>query len=74
MKIPVDRPVIAETTALGACYLAGLGIGHFTSTDDLKNKWQLERKFSPQLEASIVDQRYEGWLKAVQRVRTNDAT
>ncbi|MFT5209294.1 MAG: glycerol kinase [Flavobacterium sp.] len=73
LKIPVDRPVIAETTALGACYLAGLGIGHFASIDDLKNKWQLERKFLPLLEESIVDQRYQGWLKAVQRVRTNDA-
>jgi glycerol kinase len=69
LKIPVDRPVITETTALGACYFAALGVGLFNSIDDLKDKWQLEKKFTPQMEEDIVDQRYQGWLKAVERVR-----
>ncbi|MDP7576295.1 MAG: glycerol kinase GlpK, partial [Pseudomonadales bacterium] len=46
LKIPVDRPRITETTALGACYLAGLQIGIFSSLDDLQNKWQLDTQFT----------------------------
>ncbi len=72
LKIPVDRPLITETTALGACYFAGLQVGIFGSIDDLRSKWQLEKQFSPQLDPLIVDKRYEGWLAAVQRVRTSN--
>ncbi len=71
LKIPVDRPRITETTALGACYLAGLQIGIFSSLDDLQNKWQLDTQFTPELDATIVDERYDDWLTAVQRVRTS---
>jgi glycerol kinase len=70
LQIPVDRPTITETTALGACYLAGLQVGIFQSLDDLADKWRLERQFAPSIADTIVDERYKGWLLAVGRVRT----
>ncbi len=70
LQIPVDRPQITETTALGACYLAGLQAGIFASLDDLRDKWQLERTFSPELDANIASARYQGWLRAVERVKS----
>jgi len=70
LKVKVDRPCVTETTALGACFLAGLGVGIFTSLDDLKDKWQLDKQFNPELDEAVSDSRYQGWLKAVQRVRT----
>ncbi|MFT4676274.1 MAG: glycerol kinase [Patiriisocius sp.] len=70
LQIPVDRPEITETTALGACYLAGLQVGIFKSLEDLKDKWRLERKFQPMLESDVADSRYVGWQAAVARVRS----
>jgi glycerol kinase len=72
LQIEVDRPEVIETTALGACFLAGLQVGIFKSLDDLKAKWQLQRKFSPQRSANLMDSRYKGWQQAVSRVRTNE--
>ncbi|HIG39856.1 MAG: glycerol kinase GlpK [bacterium] len=72
LQIPVDRPQITETTALGACYFAGLEVGIFSSVEDLRGKWQLERQFVPKLSGSVVDDRYRGWLTAVSRVRSGD--
>jgi glycerol kinase len=70
LQISVDRPVVTETTALGACYLAGLQVGLFAGLDDLREKWQLDRQFSPNLDAATAEKRYQGWLKAVARVRS----
>lgn len=70
LQIPVDRPEITETTALGACYLAGLQVGIFDSLDDLRDKWRLERKFEPAIESATADKRYAGWQAAVARVRS----
>ncbi|MFT4798920.1 MAG: glycerol kinase, partial [Candidatus Azotimanducaceae bacterium] len=70
LQIPVDRPEITETTALGACYLAGLQVGIFASLDDLRGKWQLEREFEPAIESVTADKRYAGWQDAVARVRS----
>lgn len=70
LQIPVDRPEITETTALGACYLAGLQVGIFDSLDDLRDKWRLERKFEPAIEAAVAEKRYMGWQAAVARVRS----
>lgn len=70
LQIKVDRPVVTETTALGACYLAGLQVGLFSSLDDLRDKWQLDSEFTPKLEAGVAEQRYLGWLDAVARVRS----
>ncbi len=70
LQIAVDRPVVTETTALGACYLAGLQVGLFKSLDDLREKWQLDREFTPELAGDVASARYDGWLKAVARVRS----
>jgi glycerol kinase len=70
LQIAVDRPVVTETTALGACYLAGLQVGLFASLDDLRDKWQLDQQFTPKLAGNVAEQRYQGWLQAVARVRS----
>jgi glycerol kinase len=63
----VVRPVIQETTALGAAYAAGLAVGFFESLDDLKEKWAVDRNWKPALESSERDRLYSRWKKAVTR-------
>lgn len=65
LGVPVDRPQIIETTALGAAYLAGLAVGVWNSKDDLKNSWQLETRFNPEMKKFESDKLYKGWRKAV---------
>jgi glycerol kinase len=69
--LAVERPKITETTALGAAYLAGLAAGVFASFDDISRAWSLDRRFDPVLAKPARDLAYEGWMKAVARVRTN---
>ncbi|MBV9990072.1 MAG: glycerol kinase GlpK [Alphaproteobacteria bacterium] len=68
--LPVDRPVVTETTALGAAYLAGLAAGLFRDTADIAARWALDRRFEPGLGKAQRDALYDGWLKAVARVRS----
>ena len=49
LGVPVVRPAVTETTALGAAYLAGLGVGFWTSADDLTGQWQMDRRFDPHM-------------------------
>ena len=70
VRIPVDRPSITETTALGAAYLAGLQTGVFDSLETLESRWRLERRFEAEMPESQSEKLYNGWLEAVQRVRT----
>lgn len=65
--VPVRRPKIVETTALGAAYLAGLGVGLWSSKNEIKEKWSLEREFDPAITVSERDRMYKGWQKAVKR-------
>lgn len=67
---PVDRPVITETTALGAAYLAGLQAGVYGSLDDIAKLWKCDRHFDPQMSDAHRKSLYEGWLDAVHRVRS----
>lgn len=67
----IDRPSCVETTALGAAYLVALQAGVFSSTDDIGQLWQLDRRFDPQLSKHERDRRYQGWQDAVSRVRSN---
>ena len=67
--LTVDRPKITETTALGAAYLAGLAAGVFRDFSEITNAWALDRRFEPGLAKSARDGLYDGWLKAVGRVR-----
>jgi len=67
--LPVDRPQVTETTALGAAYLAGLAAGLFKDTKDIAARWALDRRFLPELKASTRNALYDGWKAAVKRVR-----
>ena len=67
MGIPVDVPVITETTALGAAYLAALGIGDFSSLDDLTSKWKLAERFEPKMSADERETLLHNWHRAVER-------
>jgi glycerol kinase len=64
---PVVRPKVAETTALGAAYAAGLAVGFWNSPDDLRSNWQVERTWQPAMSEEQRSRLYRGWLKAVQR-------
>jgi glycerol kinase len=66
---PVRRPVVAETTALGAAYLAGLAVGYWKDTADVARNWALDREFKPAMAADERDRLYRGWQKAVTRSR-----
>ena len=70
LQVPVARPTVAETTALGAAYLAGLAEGVWGSLDELAEHWHLDREFTPEASAAAADQRYAGWRRAVDRSRT----
>jgi glycerol kinase len=67
LGVPVRRPVVGETTALGAAYLAGLAVGYWDGLDDVRRNWALDREFAPQRTRADVDHLYAGWKKAVSR-------
>ena len=67
LGIPVVRPAITETTALGAAYLAGLATGLYQSTDELTDLWQVERRFLPTLATSRATELMEQWEHAVRQ-------
>jgi glycerol kinase len=69
LGIPVVRPVITETTALGAAYLAGLAVGFWKNEKDIANQWQVEKRFEPQMKRSERERLYEGWQEAVAKAR-----
>ena len=68
--LPVERPKVTETTALGAAYLAGLSVGVFADFSQIAQGWALDRRFEPAVGAPTRDVLYEGWLKAVSRTRS----
>jgi glycerol kinase len=67
LGVPVIRPHITETTALGAAYLAGLAVGFWSDEAELAALWQIERRFEPRLSAEQRAERMAGWQRAVQR-------
>ena len=67
LNVPVRRPVVGETTALGAAYLAGLAVGYWNGLDDVRGNWALDREFTPRMAASERDRLYHGWRRAVER-------
>ena len=66
LRVPVRRPVVAETTALGAAYLAGLAVGYWDGLDDVRRNWALDREFGPVMPLADRDRLCAGWKKAVQ--------
>jgi glycerol kinase len=65
LGVPVTRPMIAETTALGAAYAAGLAVGFWSSTDEIITNWAADRTWRPELDATDREARYSTWKKAV---------
>ena len=64
---PVVRPTIKETTALGACYAAGLAVGFFEGFDGLRCRWSVDRTWKPDIESGQREAMYSKWKKAVTR-------
>jgi len=69
LRVPVSRPAVRETTALGAAFLAGLAEGAWSSTDEVAGLWQQETVFNPRAPQSVVDDRHATWRRAVDRSR-----
>jgi glycerol kinase len=69
LGVPVEVPAIADTTALGAAYLAGLATGYWQSRDELARHWQVAQRYEPTLTAAERTRLYTRWLKAVERAR-----
>ena len=67
LGVPVVRPVVSETTALGAAYLAGLAVGYWRDQMEIASNWSVDRTFTPSAERSAHDELYAGWKRAVQR-------
>jgi glycerol kinase len=67
LDAPVRRPVVAETTALGAAYLAGLAVGYWADLNDVATNWALDREFTPHMEPAVREKLTRGWERAVQR-------
>ncbi|KQR27760.1 glycerol kinase GlpK [Deinococcus sp. Leaf326] len=69
LGVPVVRPKVTETTALGAAYLAGLAVGFWQSEQEIAAQWQEERRFEPQMEAAERERLMRRWKQAVERSR-----
>jgi glycerol kinase len=69
LGVPVVRPQVLETTALGAAYLAGLAVGYWKSTDDIGANWRVDRRFEPAMSRERAGELAAGWEKAVARSR-----
>ena len=67
LNVPVIRPKVAETTALGAAYAAGLAVGFWKDFDELKNNWGKDKDWQPAMDADVRTKLYSGWKKAVTR-------
>lgn len=65
LGMPVVRPTVTETTALGAAYAAGLAVGFWSDLDELRGLWREDRRFEPAMDAAERDRLYRGWQKAV---------
>jgi glycerol kinase len=67
LGVPVVRPVVAETTALGAAYAAGLAVGYWTSLDELRANWAVGGEWQPRMDAEVRERGHATWRKAVTR-------
>jgi glycerol kinase len=67
LNVPVIRPKVAETTALGAAYAAGLAVGYWAEVEDLRANWAKDKTWEPKMDAALRDKEYKLWKKAVTR-------
>ena len=69
LNVPVVRPRVAETTALGAAYLAGLAVGFWKSQADIARQWQVDKRFTPAMKSTARKRITEGWSRALERAK-----
>ena len=67
LDVPVVRPKISETTALGAAYAAGLAVGYWSSPEELKRNWAEDKRWAPSMDEARRAKLYASWQKAVTR-------
>jgi glycerol kinase len=65
LGVPVIRPTVSETTALGAAYAAGLAVGFWSEVEDLRENWGKDKEWTPQMDEADREQGYRFWKKAV---------
>ncbi|MED4581156.1 FGGY-family carbohydrate kinase, partial [Bacillus atrophaeus] len=65
LNVPVERPEINETTALGAAYLAGIAVGFWNDRSEIADQWSLDKRFEPEMKDDQRKELYSGWQKAV---------
>jgi glycerol kinase len=70
LNVPVVRPKIAETTALGAAYLAGLAVGYWKSQAEIARQWQVDARFKPAMSPAARKRMAAGWAKALSRAKS----
>jgi glycerol kinase len=69
LGVPVERPAVTETTALGAAYLAGLASKFWSSQDEIQAHWRVDKRFEPRMSLDERERLYTGWAAAVRQVR-----
>jgi len=69
LGVPVVRPNVSETTALGAAYLAGLAVGFWQDQSEIASQWQVDRRFAPAMKPDMRKELCAGWTKALQRAK-----
>jgi glycerol kinase len=69
LGVPVVRPKVSETTALGAAYLAGLAVGYWKDIKEISKQWQVDRRFTPTMKAAECKRLCAGWDKALRRAK-----
>lgn len=69
LRVPVIRPEITETTALGAAYLAGLAVGFWKDREEIADQWKVDQQYEPAVSSDIIEEKYEGWHRAVERAK-----
>ena len=72
LGVPVVRPRVSETTALGAAYLAGLAVGYWKNTAEIAEQWQADRRFIPAMKSPQRKKLLAGWTKALSRAKRWD--
>lgn len=70
LGVPVERPVVLETTALGAAYLAGIAVGFWKDKQEIADNWNIDCNYDPKMDDKTKDALYNGWVKAVNSTRT----
>ena len=69
LGVPVVRPQVPETTALGAAYLAGLAVGFWKDRKEIAQQWQADRRFAPAMKSAARKKLFAGWTKALSRAK-----